>query len=132
MTVDIKKVLAMPKWEQAEFLFQYTNQKPYEERSKSHWLDLAGAIDAHHDAGSVTADYLLERALSFLAFRMRDEAQGLNSFIAKVYNIAHDYELAENEMHAPTVIVYIWFSTQAQPIHWILAAMLAKENDDGE
>ncbi|KKN26092.1 hypothetical protein LCGC14_0878090 [marine sediment metagenome] len=130
MTVDIKKVLAMPKWEQAEFLFQHTNQKPYEERRKGHWHALADAIDSH-DAGSTTADHLLDMAMSLLAFRLRDEAKSSETS----WELAQDY--VYRAVHPSTTYLddrtrLRWFVNETYPIHWTLTAMKAKENEDGE
>ena len=122
--MKIDKVLAMDKWQQANFLFGYTNQGPYEERRKDHWGELAGAIDSH-DAGSTTADYLLERALSHLAFRLRDDACKLscekyNDAIEAVYKIRYP---------KPHVSFYAFCAYQITPIDMILAALKAKEEE---
>ncbi len=67
--------------------------------------------------------------LADLAFRPRDEAVMLKSFqwtAAEVYNKAHHFGLKESETHAPTMMVWVWFATHAQPIHWIIASLIAK------
>ena len=64
-----------------------------------------------------------------LAFRMRAEAGLSNEWmwaLAKVYNYAGKYKLAWHEVDAPTTIMYIWFTAEAKPIHWIAAALIAK------
>lgn len=71
-------------------------------------------------------------SLADLAFRLRDEAVLLDNFpwaCAEVYNYAHNYKLGPNEVPAPTTLMWIWFANQARPIHWIIAALIAKEKE---
>ncbi len=131
MTPDeTKAVLAMPKWEQAEFLFQYTNQKPYKERSKSHWLALANAINCHNDKDE-DADDLLDAAFSLLAVRLWDEAKHITVMAPIMIKVQQ-----EAEVYADVKADYVFWAMRARPIHKILvgvlAALLAKENEDGE
>lgn len=99
MKIDIAKVLAMSEEEFVDELFVYD-----------------------YDPG--------EESLFELAFRLRDEAIQLESFqwaCAEVYNTIFGYKPKPYETHAPTTAMWIWFATQAQPIHLILAALKAKE-----
>lgn len=68
-----------------------------------------------------------------LAMKMYREAEkkyaDINWKMAEVCNAAKGYVLAPCEAHAPTTMVWIWFCTQAQPCHYLLAAILAKEKD---
>ncbi len=118
--IDIAKELVMPKWEQAEFLFEYADKLPPKERY--HWLSLANAIDHHNDGDY--ADNLLDAAMSHLAFRLRDEV------------VANQGDIV---WHRATLKICgymgkssIWFKTYAQPIHWILASLKAKEQPNEE
>lgn len=72
---------------------------------------------------------LIRKDFAALAFRMRDEAQLLNQYMwacAQVYNYAHGYKPKVYEIHAPTMVMWIWFATYAQPIHFIAAAMITE------
>jgi len=80
----------------------------------------------HNDIGISLAD---------LAFRLRDEVVLSNKCQwawPKVYNAAHHFKLEVYEIDAPTTSMWIWFATQAEPIHWIIAALIAKQLAKGE
>ena len=68
--------------------------------------------------------------LPCLAFRLRDEAIMLKEFpflMARVYNHAHGYKPNKGEIHAPIMMMWIWFAGYAKPIHWVIASLIAKE-----
>ena len=70
--------------------------------------------------GKDTSD---DRDLSDLAFRLRDEVCGRDSFMtgmAQVYNKCSD-------VFDDAVDCFLWFIVNAQPIHWIIASLIAKE-----
>jgi len=127
MTKKIDKLLAvlgMPKWKQANYLFNSANQKPYKERKKDHWYELANAIDSH-DAGSETADHLLDLAMSLLAFRLRDEVGVIGNMHRGIKSVC--------DKLSPKKDYIEWWTYEAQPIHWIIASLIAKElvKDEG-
>ena len=69
-------------------------------------------------------------AIADLAFRLRDEAIMLKEFpflMARVYNHAHGYKPNKGEIHAPIMMMWIWFAGYAKPIHWVIASLIAKE-----
>lgn len=91
----------------------------------------------HRKESSILADYhrehkggYMETSLADLAFRLRDEAVENREFMwacAKVYNKAWKYKLEPHEVDAPTIAMWVWFANHAKPIHWIIAALIAKE-----
>jgi len=69
---------------------------------------------------------LLDSTLADLAFRLRDEVkkQGLN---LQYYNAAQWVMYKATGSHNHGDYKDKWFSYNAQPIHWIIAALIAKE-----
>ena len=78
-------------------------------------------------------DYIIRassQSLADLAFQLRDEVIMLKGFpfiAAQVYNHVHGYKPNKGEIHAPIVMMWIWFASHAKPEHWIAAALAAKE-----
>ena len=61
-------------------------------------------------------------SLPEIAFRLRDEVSQVKYF-HRVYSVAVD------ETEPPDMHVRIWALYEAKPIHWIMAALLAKESE---
>ncbi len=76
---------------------------------------------------TITDSIYSKKDLANLAFRLRDEAEEFELIcgIEKVFQYCcspEEYDFAED--------AYKWFATEAKPIHWIIAALIAKEQKD--
>ena len=71
--------------------------------------------------------------LADLAFRLRDEVIKNNKTPAgqlyKATECVYVY-LAENNILTPRIHSNPWWKYHAKPIHWIIAALIAKEKED--
>ena len=97
------------------------------EKEQYIWLFGAGIIH-HHPTNENQIESLAD-----LSFRLRGEiavSHDIQWAYAEVYNKAGGYKLRPYETHDPTTIMWIWYATRAKPIHWIIAALIAKEKED--
>jgi len=74
-------------------------------------------------------DKLIGTVFADLAFRRRDEVS-LKDMAAGVYKVAQ--KLKSSDVQLSTEHITTWFGYTAQPIHWIIAALIAKELTKGE
>ena len=115
MTIDIEKVLAMSELE------------------KVYWLDGQGYIPADLKKLWYEEGLKSETILTTLAFRLRDEAVKENKerwlrACYEVDNMAGDYK--DGRIYNCNNGYSAEYNTLMRgPIHWILAAMKAKENE---
>lgn len=92
------------------------------------WLAGEGVVKLTGKVGQM----IPVESLADLAFRLRDEARAdlrgeidFRKGMAKVYYTVH--KLPENSV--AVFSIYIWFVEEAKPIHWIVAALIAKESE---
>jgi len=114
MTVDIKKVLAMPPIEQFEWLLSERIADDSLVRSQ-----ITNKIVPHW----------IKFELGHLAFRYRDKAVKEDAFewtkaCESVFLIASTEPQWSN--------YDVWWQDYSQPIHWILSSLLAKEASKNE
>jgi len=75
-------------------------------------------------------------SLADLAFRLRDEAIKLSPICfqqarAKIYYKVYYYLKGESELVSKEFLCTAeWWIEEAKPIHWIIAALIAKEKDN--
>jgi len=85
-----------------------------------------GAILQCKDGGEKPCG--VRESLADLAFRLRDEAEK-KSPLAWHSGLFDVYMIVKGPGHR--IYNWRWASSEAQPKHWILAAMQAKKNTDG-
>lgn len=74
-----------------------------------------------------------DESLADLAFRLRDEAVKLSPVCfqkarAKIYYQVYYYPIGERVLQSKNFLCTAeWWLEEAQPIHWIIAALIAKE-----
>ena len=97
--------------------------------------DLLKILDMSEDEQdrwcALNTDRKSHESLADLAFRLRNEVIAGGLF-RKMITI-HEYcDKGCNKMYSHTMAgAQSWFIAQAKPIHWIIAALIAKDKEDG-
>ena len=109
---ELLSVLDMTEEEQYEWVSQYC---------KDNYIDNEITI-SHPNLGF--DDYEIECSLADLAFRMRDEADKARLTLARI----EVFKAIKEPVHFEEAkYLEYWWNSYAQPIHWIIAALIAKE-----
>ena len=125
MEIDIAKTLAMSEEEQCKYLYGHFKEKYYKTDDWPEWYGICdGLVNNNYPGRTIILEHL--------AFCLRDEAdwETLTKAMQKVYiqwcNISWKKRKFAGETRKHIKYTRFWFQ-YAQPIHWILAALKAKE-----
>ena len=111
------KVLDMPEKEQRAWVGYFAKEQQWRpcthtscHNHKSHPCENCGRIGGYYYLGS----------LADLAFRLRDEA-------GVIGNMHKGIKMVCKKASPPNKTFIEWWAYEAQPIHWIIASLIAKE-----
>lgn len=68
----------------------------------------------------------ITESLADLAFRLRDEVENIDDMLSAIYKVQRRLKKNNKESKLIGYAEAVWFAFYAKPIHWIIAALIAK------